>query len=172
MTSFILLLLLFVHHTNGVQNVPKTFIDISREKYFQLEHSLWIRINESNIPLSTQSTVVKEHRKFIDHHLNSTWDEHKYAIMNFYEWNMLLRKLMHMENLFQYFQQLMDLLIHNEGKVIGEEVTSILRNIVNNNPPNTSNFSLIDVFNNIELVMVKQAILYRALLVSSSLCSL
>lgn len=160
----------------GVQaTTAREGVDHSRQTYFQLEKSLWKRIVNEDWSSPTTLAVVQDHRQFINQHLNSTWDQHKYSILTFHEWTTLVHKLMLTEELFVHFRQLLDSMASSSGSreedPLSDAVSKVLLSIVDRNPE-SGEFSLQDTFEEMELVMVKQALFYRALLVSPTRSSL
>lgn len=163
------LLLLCCFSTGSSRRVPPTAVDSARQEFLRFESSLWSNIEGRPDPPS-QWTIVTEFWQFAEEHLKSSWDEHKYAIINFHEWELLVRKLMQTEILFERFRNLLDdlvsVIVDDGEQRINDDFKKKLLDITKSILRNDSSFSLNDQFNFIELVMVKQALFYRALLVS------
>ncbi|KAI8124341.1 hypothetical protein CVS40_5407 [Lucilia cuprina] len=132
------------------RSMPSIEIDAIRDEYLSLEQSLWQHLQRSQNNRNTEQQMRKiadTHRKFINENMNSTWSLGKYELLNHYEWSILERDLQQKNNVeFARSQELDDLM------------DNILRN--------DRTFSMGRIFQDTELIMVKQTMYYRAMMAS------
>lgn len=140
-------------------------IDAVREEYLSLEQSLWQHLDRSTNNRNAEQQlrkIIDSHRRFVHQHMQSTWEEDKYQILNHYEWSLLERDLMQIEHLFGVFHNYLRAQ-HNNVEDIDEKS---LMDVTENALRNDRTFSMARIFQDIELIMVKQTMYYRAMMVS------
>lgn len=140
-------------------------IDAAREQYLSLEQSLWQHLNRSPNNRNTEQQmrkIIDSHRKFINEHMNSTWPPLKYEILNHYEWSILEKDLQQIETLFGAFKRLLNSQENSVELTQSQDLNDIMDNILRND----KTFSMGRIFQDTELIMVKQAMYYRAMMVS------
>lgn len=140
-------------------------IDAARDQYLSLEQSLWQHLNRSQNNRNTEQQmrkIIDSHRKFINEHMNSTWPALKYEILNHYEWSILESDLQQIETLFGAFKRLLNSQENSVELTQSQDLNDIMDNILRND----KTFSMGRIFQDTELIMVKQAMYYRAMMVS------
>ncbi|XP_075158797.1 uncharacterized protein LOC142232004 isoform X2 [Haematobia irritans] len=139
-------------------------IDAVREEYLSLEKSLWQHLDRSTNNRNVDQQLRKildSHRRFIEDHMQSKWQEGKYEILNHYEWSLLEPDLMQIENLFGVLENYLK--SHPSNNDVDE---TALMDITNNALHDDKIFSMARIFKDIELIMVKQTMYYRAMMAS------
>lgn len=147
-------------------------IDLIREQFWQLESKLWQYLNgntKGNYTVQQQSDyILDEYRKYLQDtkELGVTLVEDKYNILNHYEWSVLEKQLLAIERTFDVFYQFITNDFGNDVQLRdddGDPKNSILQYALLFN----DNFEDIKrTIENILLIMVKQTMYYRALMVS------
>ncbi|XP_017485333.1 PREDICTED: uncharacterized protein LOC108373907 isoform X2 [Rhagoletis zephyria] len=137
-------------------------VDATRCEYFALQDSLWDYLNRDGTSKSSQlRKVYDSHRKFVNDNLQSNFEVGKYDILNHYEWSLLERDLLQIDSIFGYYKNFMT--EHNNTAELNERaVLDICETVLRND----NTFSMSRIFQDVELVMVKQALYYRAMLES------
>ncbi|XP_013108766.1 uncharacterized protein LOC106088028 isoform X2 [Stomoxys calcitrans] len=139
-------------------------VDAAREEYLSLEKSLWQHLDRStnnrNIDQQLRK-IIDSHRRFVHEHMHSTWQAGKYEILNHYEWSLLEPDLIQIENLFGVLSTYLN--EHPKNADIDEVA---LMDITQNALRDDKIFSMARIFKDIELIMVKQTMYYRAMMAS------
>lgn len=157
-----------IEKCTALRFTPAIEINAVRDEYLNLEQSLWQHLNRSPNNRNTEQQmrkIIDSHRKLINEHMNSTWPMGKYEILNHYEWSILERDLQQIETLFNAFK----LLLNSEENSVELTRSHDLENLMDNILRNDKTFSMDRIFQDIELIMVKQTMYYRAMMVSASL---
>lgn len=144
---------------------PPIEIDAVREQYLSLEQSLWQHLNRSQNIRNTEQQmrkIIDSHRLFVNEHMNSSWSAGKYEILNHYEWSILERDLQQIETLFGAFKRILNSQENSVELTRTHELEDLMENILRND----RTFSMGRIFQDIELIMVKQTMYYRAMMVS------
>uniref|UniRef100_A0ABK9ND08 Uncharacterized protein n=1 Tax=Glossina morsitans morsitans TaxID=37546 RepID=A0ABK9ND08_GLOMM len=163
MMSFLLLNGSFVRGYE-MARPPLSKIDAVREECISLEKSLWQHLNRISFNRSDEQLarkVIDTHRLFINENMSSTWTEGKYHILNHYEWSILERDLLLIESMFGFFMRF----VNDHGNSVDLEERAIM-DLAESVLRNDKIFSMDRIFQDIELIMVKQALYYRALVAS------
>lgn len=163
MMSFLLLNGSFVRGYE-MARPPLSKIDAVREECISLEKSLWKHLNRISFNRSDEQLarkVIDTHRLFINENMSSTWTEGKYHILNHYEWSILERDLLLIESMFGFFMRF----VNDHGNSVDLEERAVM-DLAESVLRNDNIFSMDRIFQDIELIMVKQALYYRALVVS------
>ncbi|KAI9581954.1 hypothetical protein GQX74_011449 [Glossina fuscipes] len=143
---------------------PLSKIDAVREECISLEKSLWQNLNRISSNRSIEQLarkVIGTHRLFINENMSSTWTEGKYHILNHYEWSILERDLLLIESMFGFFMRF----VNDRGNSVDLEERAVM-DLADSVLRNDKIFSMDRIFQDIELIMVKQALYYRALVAS------
>ncbi|XP_062138828.1 uncharacterized protein LOC133847665 isoform X2 [Drosophila sulfurigaster albostrigata] len=152
-----------------VHRNPLLEVDALRKEYIALEKSLWEYLDNS--PSNSQNnrdTLIKKiyssHREFI----NRPQISHKFAldhykVLNHYEWTLLEMKLFQLSGIYDdaYKDKLMSAPTSQnlEERAVLDLTDHVLRN--------DKTFSMSQIFQEIEYMMVKQALYYRAMLTAT-----
>ncbi|XP_073830143.1 uncharacterized protein isoform X2 [Musca autumnalis] len=139
-------------------------IDAIRQEYLSLEQSLWQHLDRSTNNRNAEQQlrkIIDSHRRFVHQHMREMWQEGKYEILNHYEWSLLERDLIQIDNLFGVFAAY--LRSHHNNVDLDE---STLRDVAESILRNDKTFSIPRIFQDIELIMVKQTMYYRAMMAS------
>lgn len=169
MSSFYLLLfvvpivLLSLTTFVGVEAAKRNMaldVDMSHAEYVSIEKALWNYIAKPRITREAQlKKVYDTHRTFSRDNLDRLFDESKYEIIQHSEWLMLKTDLIYLNSIFEAFRMFL-----NSNPVDGEYNEQAALDLCDNVLRNDTTFSIQKIFNQIELIMVKQAMYYRALL--------
>ncbi|XP_037934522.1 uncharacterized protein LOC119668915 isoform X2 [Teleopsis dalmanni] len=155
----------YVPHTNAT-SFPTLKWEEIRTEYIDLEKALWQYLNKSTTngnKLSQIRKVFDSHNSFIKWHLQSLFEPGEYNILNHYEWKLLERDLLEIDGIFGFFK---DFMKRNENFTNLEERAVL--DICDTALRNDKVFSMSRIFQDIELVMVKQTLYYRAMLESAN----
>lgn len=154
-----------IEKCTALGNIPAIEIDETRDQYLSLEQSLWQHLNRSPNNRNTEQQmrkIIDSHRKLINERMNSSWPMGKYEILNHYEWSILERDLQQIETLFNAFK----LLLNSEENSVELTRSNDLEDLMENILRNDKTFSMDRIFQDTELIMVKQTMYYRAMMVS------
>uniref|UniRef100_A0A0A1XQQ1 CinA-like protein n=2 Tax=Zeugodacus cucurbitae TaxID=28588 RepID=A0A0A1XQQ1_ZEUCU len=153
--------------TNAVKSeirpeVAELQVDTTRNEYIALQQSLWRYLNKEGTSKSSQlRKVYDSHRTFISDHFQSNFEVGRYDILNHYEWSLLERDLLQIDRMFDYYQNYLN--EHNNSAEVNERaILDICETVLRND----NVFSMSRIFQDVELVMVKQTLYYRAMLES------
>ncbi|XP_055846636.1 uncharacterized protein LOC129912439 isoform X2 [Episyrphus balteatus] len=142
------------------RNVAALEVDTSHAEYVSIEKALWKYITKPRITREAQlKKVYDTHRSFARDNLQRLFDESRYEIVQHSEWIMLKSDLMYVNSIFEAFRVFL-----NTNPIDGEYNEQAALDLCDNVLRNDSTFSMEKIFKQIELIMVKQATYYRALL--------
>ncbi|XP_055914156.1 uncharacterized protein LOC129947566 isoform X2 [Eupeodes corollae] len=148
---------------NAKRNVALE-VDTSHAEYVFIEKALWKYIARPRITREAQlKKVYDSHRNFARDNLQRTFDENRYEIIQHSEWIMLKSDLVYLNSIFEAFRVFL-----NTHPINGEYNEQAALDLCDNVLRNDSTFSIEKIFKQIELIMVKQAMYYRALLDSNN----
>ncbi|XP_014085940.3 uncharacterized protein orion isoform X2 [Bactrocera oleae] len=143
--------------------VPELQVDAIRHEYIALQKSLWLYLDKEGPSKSSElRKVYDSHRKFINDNFQSNFEVGRYDILNHFEWSLLERDLLQIDRMFDYYQNFMN--EHNNSAEVNERaILDICETVLRND----NVFSMSRIFQELELVMVKQTLYYRAMLEST-----
>lgn len=139
-------------------------IDAVRQEYLALEQSLWQHLDRSTNNRNAEQQlrkIIDSHRHFVHRHMQANWEEGKYEILNHYEWSLLERDLIQIDHLFGVFANYLRS-HHNNVDLDERTLTDVAERVLRND----RTFSIPRIFQDIDLIMVKQTMYYRAMMVS------
>ncbi|XP_034119056.1 uncharacterized protein LOC117578045 isoform X2 [Drosophila albomicans] len=152
-----------------VHRNPLLEVDALRNEYIALEKSLWEYLDNS--PSNSQNnrdTLIKKiyssHREFINRpQISRKFALDYYKVLNHYEWTLLEMKLFQLSGIYDdaYKDKLMSAPTSQnlEERAVLDLTDHVLRN--------DKTFSMSQIFQEIEYMMVKQALYYRAMLTAT-----
>ncbi|XP_060662545.1 uncharacterized protein LOC132795698 isoform X2 [Drosophila nasuta] len=152
-----------------VHRNPLLEVDALRNEYIALEKSLWEYLDNS--PSNSQNnrdTLIKKiyssHREFINRpQISRKFALDHYKVLNHYEWTLLEMKLFQLSGIYDdaYKDKLMSAPTSQnlEERAVLDLTDHVLRN--------DKTFSMSQIFQEIEYMMVKQALYYRAMLTAT-----
>ncbi|XP_004527139.1 uncharacterized protein LOC101457975 isoform X2 [Ceratitis capitata] len=143
--------------------IPDLQVDATRREFFALEESLWRYMEKDGISKSSQlRKVFDSTRNYINDHIQNNFEVGRYDILNHYEWSLLERDLLQIDSIFGYYKNFIN--EHNNISELNERaVLDICESVLRND----NTFSMSRIFQDVELVMVKQTLYYRAMLEST-----
>ncbi|XP_030567505.1 uncharacterized protein LOC115767384 isoform X2 [Drosophila novamexicana] len=155
-----------------VHRTPIIEVDALRNEYLSLERSLWQYLQKTANSLNNRETQLRKvydlHRSFINkRQMGRIFDSKKYDVMHHYEWMMLESQLSNLNRLFDFYKNTLMSPITSTGldeRAVLDLAEEVLRN--------DTSFSMSQIFQEIEHIMVKQTLYYRAMVVSADeMCS-
>ncbi|XP_034489780.1 uncharacterized protein LOC117793546 isoform X2 [Drosophila innubila] len=149
------------------QRTPALEVDALRNEYFLLEKSLWEYLSKTANSQNNRETQIKKvydsHREFINTpQMSRKFLSEQYNIMHHYEWTLLESNLTHLNSIFDFYKDTLMKRISSqdlEERAVLDLTEEVLRN--------DTTFSMSAVFRDIEYMMVKQAMYYRAMVKSA-----
>lgn len=137
-----------------------TSIDVSRARYLELEQNLWNTLRYTN-QLNGLNTTFSEHRKFVADYIDPIAQLIKsdglITLNQIYEWNYLQQDLLVLNNLFEALRVPLDKYVNDFDELALNDFTDTILN--------DERFPVKGTLEQIENIMVKQALYYRAMLV-------
>ncbi|XP_061390164.1 uncharacterized protein LOC133325407 [Musca vetustissima] len=142
-------------------------IDAIRQEYLSLEKSLWQHLDRSTNNRNAEQQlrkIIDSHRRFVQQHMGqgTEWQEGKYDILNHYEWSILERDLIQIDNLFGVFAAYLRSHHNSAADLEEQQLMDVTESVLRND----KTFSMARILQDIELIMVKQTMYYRAMMAS------
>ncbi|XP_017870065.1 PREDICTED: uncharacterized protein LOC108618522 isoform X2 [Drosophila arizonae] len=150
-----------------MHRIPMTEVDALRIEYLSLERALWIYLNKTANSQNNKETQLRKvydsHRNFINkRQMGREFASDKYKIMHHFEWNQLEMKLAELNRIFDFYKNTLMKPVSSDGleeRAVLDLTEAVLRN--------DKHYSMSQIFQTIEEYMVKQALYYRAMVVSA-----
>lgn len=140
-----------------------TAIDVTRDKYFDLELNLWNTLDNVN-QLDGLKQIFQQHRTFADEYFsdkvtpgNSGGGNEFIVLDTFYEWKVLEKDLITLNNLFEAFRMPLQEYVNEFNELALHDLTETVLN--------DEYFPVAKTMDQIENIMVKQGLYYKAMLV-------
>lgn len=137
-----------------------TSIDVSRARYLELEQKLWNTLEYTN-QLNGLKETFSEHRKFVAEYIDPIAQfissDGFIALNPIYEWNYLQQDLLVLNNLFEALRVPLDKYVDDFDELALNDFTDTILY--------DERFPVNGTLEQIENIMVKQALYYRAMLV-------
>lgn len=144
-----------VAHSHGA-----TSIDVSRARYLEIETNLWTTLGYTN-QLNGLKETFREHRKFVTEYVDPIMqfisNDGFIALNPIYEWNYLQQDLLVLNNLFEALRVPLDKYVDDFDELALNDFTDTILH--------DERFPVNGTLDQIENIMVKQALYYRAMLV-------
>ncbi|KAM8720177.1 hypothetical protein ACLKA7_006253 [Drosophila subpalustris] len=149
------------------QRTPGLEVDALRNEYILLEKSLWEYLDKTADSQNNRESQIKKvydsHRAFINTpQMSRKFLGEQYTnIMHHYEWTLLASNLTYLNSIFDFYK---DTLMKRTSSQDLEEraVLDFKEEVLRNDTALT----MLEIFRNIEYIMVKQAMYYRAMVQS------
>lgn len=144
-----------IAHSHGA-----TSVDVSRARYLEIEQNLWATLAYTN-QLNGLKQTFSEHRKFVTERIDPIAQlissEGFIALNPIYEWNYLQQDLLVLNNLFEALRVPLDKYVDDFDELALNDFTDTILH--------DERFPVNGTLEQIENIMVKQALYYRAMLV-------
>lgn len=152
--------LFFIFAVTFAHSHGATRIDVSRTRYLELEKYLWTTLAYTN-QLNGLKETFSEHRKFVSEYIDPIAqfmsNEGFIALNPIYEWNYLQQDLLVLNNLFEALRVPLDKYVDDFDELALNDFTDTILH--------DERFPVNGTLEQIENIMVKQALYYRAMLV-------
>lgn len=154
----------------AIRSVPQkgiTQIDIIRRTYLQVEAQLWNYIEANESPTVRLSEIFAQHRNFTDAYLPdaqlTNGDSNEFIVLNgLYEWKVIENDLRAMNNLFSVYRMTLDQYRNALGEFNEPALTDLVKTVLQDD---SGPFKVRSTLDQIENVMVRQNLYYKAMLV-------
>ncbi|XP_017029168.1 uncharacterized protein orion isoform X2 [Drosophila kikkawai] len=147
---------------------PQLEVDAMRTEYIALERALWDYLaktaNSQNNKETQLRKVFDSHRDFNAKRLmEHNFEEHRYELLNHYEWSLLERDLIYISKLYEAYKE--TFVRQNSSAQLDQlAVLDLTREVLRND----NTISMPRILAEIERVMVQQTLYYRAMIVSTN----
>ncbi|KRK06713.1 uncharacterized protein LOC6525374 isoform X2 [Drosophila yakuba] len=150
------------------RSTPQMEVEALRTEYIALERALWDYLAKTANSQNNKETQI---RKVYDSHrdfdakpaMRRTFEEHRYEILNHYEWSLLERDLIYISKLYDAYK---DTFVKQNNSAELDELAVL--NLAGAILRNDNTASMPRILQEIERVMVSQTLYYRAMLVSNN----
>ncbi|XP_016984536.1 uncharacterized protein LOC108048421 isoform X2 [Drosophila rhopaloa] len=147
--------------------IPQLEVDAMRTEYIALERALWDYLAKTADSQNNKETQI---RKVYDSHrdfdakplMGRTFEEHRYEVLNHYEWSLLERDLIYISKLYDAYKN--TFVKQNSAQLDELAILTLSREILRND----NTISMPRIVQEIERVMVQQTLYYRAMIVSNN----
>lgn len=137
-------------HGQGVQ------IDAVRSEYLALQENSWSVIENGIDHAQSQRQIIKTHGQFVQDHLTSTLSVNDFiSFEKIFEWKQLQQSLMTLNNLFEAYRLM-----------LSQETNDLALNDFAETVLYDKDWPVNQTLDEIENIMVKQGLYYKATLVS------
>ncbi|KQS30547.1 uncharacterized protein LOC6551613 isoform X2 [Drosophila erecta] len=148
--------------------IPQIEVDALRTEYIALERALWSYLTKTANSHNNKETQIRKvydsHRDFdAKPQMRHTFEEHRYEILNHYEWSLLERDLIYISKLYDAYK---DTFVKQNNSVELDELAVL--NLAGAILRNDNTASMPRILQEIERVMVSQTLYYRAMIVSTN----
>lgn len=152
----ILAIIAIIYSVKAIKQKGSSDTDNIRNLYIQLENKSWSIVNNEIDQKSILRYLFDGHRNFAQQYLKRNFIGSEFIILEpFYEWKLLEKDLMTINSLFETFRLLLD------------QHVDVYDDLVNNDFAETvltdKHFPINDTMDQIENIMIKQSLYYRAL---------
>lgn len=157
---FIVTALFFISNFTATHASSKeaTIIDILRSQYISFEAELWSIIENGVDQNSVLHHILHEQNKFVNTNLTIDYVENEFFILEqVYEWKILEKDLISINNLFDAFRILLQ---KNIGQIDRLEIQDFTETVLND-----KQWSVNSTLEQIENIMIKQGLYYKVMLV-------
>lgn len=156
--------LAIIYSAEAIKQKGASEIDDARSAYIQLENASWAIVENDVDRKHVLKYLFDGHRNFAAQHLKRNFYGSEFIILEkFYEWKLLEKDLMTLNSLFETFRLLLD------------QHVDVYDDLVNNDFAETvltdKHFPINETLDQIENIMVKQSLYYRAAQVSNCIVS-
>ncbi|XP_030378228.1 uncharacterized protein LOC115626861 isoform X3 [Scaptodrosophila lebanonensis] len=163
------IILLVLSLLTGAQaTYAKTEVDALRDEYFGLERDLWQWLDKATMSRNNMETqlrkVYNSHRNFTNKHQMQRSFPKNYEIGNYSEWRLLERDIIEISDYFNFYKTNIMMKPGSSANLEERAVLDFTDTVLRNN----EHFSMSRTFQDIENIMVKQALYYRVHMFSSS----
>lgn len=134
-------------------------IDFTRHNYLQLENTSWSVVENDINQKNVLNSIFDIHRAFVDKYLRQDFYGNEFIILEpIYEWKVLEKDLLSLNSLFDTFRQLLGQYVDSnyDERAISDFAETVLTD---------KHWPVNETLDQIENIMVKQGLYYKALLV-------
>lgn len=150
------IILAIIYNAKAIKQKGSSDIDNIRQLYIQLENQSWSIVNNKTDQNSILRYLFDGHRNFAQQYLKRNFLGSEFIILEpFYEWKLLEKDLMTINSLFETFRLLLDQHVDDYDRLMNNDFAETVLT--------DKHFPINDTMDQIENIMIKQSLYYRAL---------